>query len=118
MNGSERTINQVINKQSKSTNIDILKESNGDIVNKQDIASAMNAYFCTVGKDLASKTEAVPLPLVTRKYNLNPQNKHFNFNPIGVQDIRGAMVKPSKCFASDEISSYFLQLAIPLLRAR
>ena len=78
MKKSWRRIKQVIDKRSKSTNIDILKESGGDIVNKQDIANTMNAYFCPVGKDLASKIEAVPNPIVTGKYNLNPHNKHFN----------------------------------------
>ena len=75
----------------------------------QDIANNMNSYFCSVGKDLASKIEAVPNPMVTGKYNLNPQNKHSNFNAIGVQYIREAMVKfkTSKSFGSDKISSYF-----------
>ena len=117
MKESWRTINRVINKRSKSTNIDIWKESGSDIDNKQDIANTMNAYFCSVGKDLASKIETIPNPIVTGKYNLNPHNKQFIFRPLGVHDIREAMVKikTSKSFGSDKISSYFLKLAIPFL---
>ena len=59
----------------------------------QGIANTMNAYFYSVGNDLASKIEAVPNPMVTGKYNLKPQNKHFYFKAIGVQDVREAMVK-------------------------
>ena len=47
---SWRTINQVTNKPSKTTKIDMFKESGSDLVNKQDIANTMNHYFCSVGK--------------------------------------------------------------------
>ena len=57
MKESRKAINQVIYKRSKSTNIDLLKEPGGNIVNKQDIPNTMNEYFCSVGKDLTSKTE-------------------------------------------------------------
>ena len=43
-------INQAINKRSKATKIDMLKESSCDIVHKQDIANTMNAYFCSVAR--------------------------------------------------------------------
>ena len=117
MKESWRTINQVVNKRWKSTKIDILKESGSEVINKQDIADTMIAYFCSVGKDLASKIVAVPNPMVTGKCNLNPHNKQFNFKAIGVQDIREAMVKikATKSFGSDKISSYFLKLAVPLI---
>ena len=72
----------------------------------------MNAYFCSVGKDLASRIEDFPNP-----YNHNPDNRRFNFRPIVVQDIRDAMskIKTSKSLGSDNISSYFLKLATPYI---
>ena len=96
-----------------------MKESGRDIVNRHDIANTMNAYFCSVGKDLASEIEAVPNPMVTRKYNLNPHNKYFNFKEIGVQDIKEAMVKikTSNRSGSDKISSYFLKLAMHFIES-
>ena len=53
--------------------------------------------------------------MLTGKYVLNLQNENFNFKPIGVQDIGETMVKKKtyKSFRSDEMSSYFLKLAIP-----
>ena len=51
MKESWKTINQVLNKSSKSTTIDLLKESHGEVVNKQEIFNSMNAYFCSVGSN-------------------------------------------------------------------
>ena len=93
MKESWKTINQVLNKRSKSTNIDLLKGPGGEMVNKQEISNTMNDYFCSVGKDLASKIEDAPNPMLTGEYNLNPDNRRFNFRPIVVQDIRDAMGK-------------------------
>ena len=117
MKESWKTINQVVNKRSKSTNIDLLKGPGREIVNRQEISNTMNEYFCSVGKDLARKIEDAPNPMLTGKYNLNPDNKRFNFRPIVVQDIRDAMgkIKTSKSLGSDNIPSYFLKLATPYI---
>ena len=109
--GAEKRIygNQVINKRSKTTKMNMLKESGSDIINKQDIANTLKAYFCSVCKDLASKIEAVPNTIVTGKYYLNPHCKYLHFKTIGVQDIREAMIniKISNSLGSEKISSYF-----------
>ena len=47
--------------------IDTLEESGSDIAHKQDITNTTNSYFCSVGKDRASKVEAVPHPMNTGK---------------------------------------------------
>ena len=77
----------------------------------------MNEYFCSVGKNLASKIKDSLNPMLTGEYNLNPDNRHFTFRPIVVQDIRDAIgkIKRSKSFGMDNISSYFLKLAIPYI---
>ena len=93
MTESWRTINQVINKRSKSTKIDVLREIGSDVDDKQNIANTMNAYFCSVGKDLANKVETVPYSIVTGKCNLKPHNKQCILKAIGVQDIRETMLK-------------------------
>ena len=117
MKESWKTIKQVINKRSKSTNIDLLKDSGREIVDKQEISNTMNACFCSIGKDLASKVEDYPNPMLTGEYNHNPDSRRFNFRPIVVKDIRDAMskIKTSKSLGSDNISSYFLKLATPYI---
>ena len=55
MKNSWKTINELLNKRSKSTHIDCLKESGTEIVNKKDISNTMNDFFCSIGKDLPKK---------------------------------------------------------------
>ena len=54
MKESWKTINQLLNKRSKTTNIESLKDDKGNnMVDKQEIAETMNKFFCSIGKDLA-----------------------------------------------------------------
>ena len=53
MKESWKTINEVLNKRSKSCNIDCIKDSGNAIVNKKDISNAMKSFFCTIGEKLA-----------------------------------------------------------------
>ena len=66
MKESWKIINQVLNKRSKSININTLYTSDGAIVHKQKIADMMNEYLCSVGKDLAEKLEYAPNPSFTK----------------------------------------------------
>ena len=43
---SWKTIHELLNKRSKSSNIDSLKESGSETVHRKDIPEAMNSYFC------------------------------------------------------------------------
>ena len=62
MKESWKTINELLNKRSKSSNIDSLKESGSETVHRKDIPDTMNSYFCSVGKDLADKISPVANP--------------------------------------------------------
>ncbi len=81
MKESWKTINQLLNKRSKSTNIDSLETAGNIISNKQEIAETMNGFFCSIGKDLANKIEETPNPLLSADLELNPMNKRFHLNP-------------------------------------
>ena len=54
--------NELLNKRSKSSNIDCLKASGSETVYKKDISNAMNSFFCSV--DLAYKIDPAPSPLL------------------------------------------------------
>ena len=88
-----------------------------ETVLKKDISNAMNSFFCSVGKDLADKIDAAPNPLLTGGYEINQHKTIFHFRTIEVQEIRdaSATVKTAKSFGNDNISSYFLKLALPLI---
>ena len=62
---SWKTVNELLNKRSKSCNIDPLKDSEHTFVNKKAISNVMNTLFCTIGEKLASKIDAVPNPLLS-----------------------------------------------------
>ena len=55
MKESWKAINELLNKRSKSSSIDCLKESGTEILNKKNVSNARNNYFCTIGSDLADK---------------------------------------------------------------
>ena len=77
----------------------------------------MNSYFCSVGKDLADKISPVANPLLSGDFEMNKAKAKFHFRAIEVQGIRDAFakVKTAKSFGIDNISSYFLKLALPFI---
>ena len=73
MKESWKAINELLNKRSKSSNIDCLKESGSETVHKKDISNAMNNFFCSVGKDLSFSFEKVSIENIKNEISeLNP----------------------------------------------
>ena len=112
-----KVVNQVLNKRSKSSNIDSLKGSGSEMVHKKDISNTMNKFFCSIGKDLANDTVPGPNPLLSGDYQVNTNKAKFHFRTIEVQEIRDAFakIKISKGLGTDNISCYFLKLALPFI---
>ena len=117
MKESWKAINELLNKRSKSSSIDCLKESGTEILNKKDVSNAMNNYFCTIGSDLADKIQPAANPLLSGEFEVNKDRAKFRFKAIELKDIRDAFakVKATKSFGVDNISSYFLKLALPYI---
>ena len=61
---------EIINKKSKSTNIDYIKDCDQEISNNREIANIMNDYFCTVGTGLAKNIEETENSLLSGKYQI------------------------------------------------
>ena len=59
-----KTINELLNRRAKSCNIDFLKDSDKETRQGKDICNLINEYFCSIVKNLASKIEDVPSPLL------------------------------------------------------
>ena len=112
-----KTINELLNKRSKSSNIDCIKDSGNAIINKKEISITINHFFCTIGENLASKIETVPNPLLSGNFDNTNDNVKFKFRMIEVQEIKNAIskTKSSKSFGNDNISCYFLKLALPYI---
>ena len=88
-----KIVNQVLNKRSKSSNIDRLKGSDSEMVYKKDISYTMNKFLCSIGKDLADDIVPAPNPLLSGDYEVNANKVEFRFRTIEVQEIRDAFAK-------------------------
>ena len=115
MKESWKVTNELLSKRSKSSSIDCLKESGTEIRNKKDVSNEMNNFFCTIGSNLADKIQPAANPLLSGEYEVNKDKAKFNFKTIEVKDIRDAFAKAktTMSFGNDNISSYFLKLALP-----
>ena len=91
------------------------KENN--IVNKEEIAENKNKFFCSIGKDLAKNRKEKPNLLLSGEYQINKEGKNFRFGAISEQKMEDAIeeIKTAKTFGHDNISSYFLKLAVPFI---
>ena len=114
---SWKTINELLNKRSKSSSIDCLKESGTETRNKKDVSNAMNNFSCTIGRELADKIQPAINPLLSGEYEANKDKAKFHFKTVELKDIRDAFakVKTAKSFGIDNISSYFMKLALPYI---
>ena len=114
---SWRTINELLTKRSKSSNIDILKGSDSETVHKKGIPGGINSYFNSIGKELADEISIVSNPLLSGSVVVIKTNAKFQFKAIQVQKIRDvfAKVKTTKGFGVDNISSFFPKLALPFV---
>ena len=68
MKESWKAINEFLNKRSKCSNIDCLKQSGLVTIQKNEISNSMNNLFCSVGKDLADKINPTSNPLLVGDY--------------------------------------------------
>ena len=118
MKESWKTINQLLNKRSKTTNIESLTDDKGNnIVDKQEIAETKNKSFCLIGKELAKNIKEKPNLLLSGEYEINKEGKTFRSGAISEQNIEDAIgkSKTTKSFGHDNIPSNFLKLALPLI---
>ena len=77
----------------------------------------MNNFSCSIGKELAYTIDPVPNPLFVGGYKINRYKKAFHFNTIEAQGIRDTFAKitTAKSFGTDNISSYYLKLALQFI---
>ena len=114
---SWKTINELLNRRSKSCSFDFLMDSDKETRQGKGISNLMNEYFCSIGKNLASEIEDAPSPLLAGDSVFNKKNSRFEFERKSTLDIRDAIakLKTAKSFGNDTISRYFLKLALPFV---
>ena len=115
-----KTLNLLSNKRSKTTNVESLTVE-GEVINENaEIASSMNEFFCTVGRNLSVKIPQHPNPLLSEEYKINESDEQpaeFTFHAVDTVTIHRALCKMKKSFGfgSDGIASNFLKIAYPVI---
>ena len=115
-----KTLNLLLNKRSKTTNVESLNVDGEVITENLNIARSMNEFFCSVGRNLSVKIPQQPNPLLSGEYKINEsteQPTEFKFHPVDVTTINRALDKMKKSlgFGSDGIASNFLKIAFPVI---
>ena len=111
------TINRLINKRSKTTNISSLVVDEECLTKSCEIADSMNEYFCTIGDKLSCKIPNVKNPLLNGDYSINENHARFQFQMIRPEELGKIMnkFKTSHSFGIDGVSSFFLKIGMPVL---
>ena len=106
---SWKTINQVINKSSKTNSIPSLNVEGVSIKDNKKIASLMNECFCTIGNELSDKLPEKPNPLLSNEHELGNAVRNFSFKAVSENDVTKVMkeMKTSYCSAFDGITSFW-----------
>ena len=112
-----KTINNVLNKKSKTTNISSLNIEGKNISTNADIAESINNFFCTIGETLSDKIPSARNPLLENDYEVNPVKNKFQFHVINTLQLEKifSKFKTSKGCGTDGIASCFLKIALPVI---
>ena len=107
----------MVDKRSKSTQIQSLKVGDTVIKDLISIAKSMNEYFCSIGDKLSNKIPDMENALLKGDYDINPTAARFTFSPMQPQKLMKAMnkFKTSQGSGLDRISSFFLKTGMPIL---
>ena len=112
-----KTINNVSNKKSKTTNISSLNIEGKHISTTADIAESINNFFCTIGEKLSDKMPSARNPLLENDYEVNPEKTRFQFYDIDTRQLEKVFskLKTSKGCGTDGIASCFIKIALPVV---
>ena len=112
-----RVLSQLINKCSKTININLLAFEDQSITHKFYISNVMNDYFCSVGKSLNKMIPFNPNPLLPNTYRVKCSKPMFKFKTIDIRQIERAVSKMKTSLNSghDEISSYIPKPSLPVI---
>ena len=81
------------------------------------IANSMNQFFCNVGDELSKDIPDTKNSLLMGEHTINPSNATFIFASVVSEQVALAInkIKTSHGYGLDEISSFFLKIAMPVL---
>ena len=77
----------------------------------------MNEYTCSIGEKVAADIVHTLNPLLSGEISIDGSGSIFDFREINERDNHGAMLrmKVKNSFGNDNISGYFLKIALPYI---
>ena len=110
-----KTINMVLNKKSKTTQIATLEVDGSLLSDNDSIAESMNNFFCSIGNTLSGEIPETANPLLENEYTINSQNLRFKLKAINMCQLQKIFntFKKSKGSGADGIANYFLKTGLP-----
>ena len=114
MKGTWQTVNQLVNKRSKSTNISCLDIGRNQISDRSKVENCVNDYFCSLSNAFANEIPDKLNPSPNGDYSVNMSCATFRFTEINPQDVSRAIgkFKSSKSFGVYMISIKFLKIIL------
>ena len=112
-----KTINQVLNKKTKTTHISSLEVEGKTVSGAMAIAESMNNFFCDIGENLSDKIPEASNPLLSNEYEVNPKSLKFHFEPVSIPQIERVFGKfdTSKGSGPDGLANFFLKIGLPVI---
>ena len=98
-----KTVNLLLNKRSKTTNISSLDVEGRNVTDNNEIAQSMNEFFCSVGKKLSDDIPQQPNPLLSNEYNINEEGTSFQFKTVCSESVEKALKKMKPHSALDHM---------------
>ena len=77
-----KTINKLVTKRLKATNISSLHVDGNSFIDPVGIANSMNQYFCNVGDELCKDIPDTDNGLLLGEYAINTSNATVIFTPV------------------------------------
>ena len=109
--------NLLLSKGSKTIDTVSLEVEGQDVMCNNDIAHSMNKFFCSVGHKLSDNISHQANPLLSNEYILNRLRTQYRFETVTPLNVESALKKMKTLFrfTSDDIASYFLKIALPVI---
>ena len=112
-----KTINLVLNKKSKTTQITSFDVDGKLVCDNKATAESINDFFCNIGKHLGDKLPQTENPLLESRLSVNEHNLRFEFQTVNIAQVEKVFgkFKSSLGFGTDGIANHFLKIAFPVI---
>ena len=107
-----KTVNAVLNKKSKTTQVTALEVDKSLISDSKSLAESMNKFFYSIGNTFRVKIPEISNPLLENEYSVNPQNLRFVFKTIKIGQLGKILGTYKNGTGADGIANHFFKVRL------